>query len=81
LEELRNTPLELVKKNPQSSGIKFQSSGMGVFSLYTLEDKIQEYFFGVQELNKIHHILKRYALLCPKFIPGLHIQKTRKKII
>ena len=48
--------------------------------MYTLEYKVQEIIFGVHELNKTLHILKRYELLCPKFIPGLQIEKTRKNI-
>jgi hypothetical protein len=41
LEKLRKTTLELVKKIPQRSGIK----GMGVFTTYKLEDKVQELIF------------------------------------
>jgi hypothetical protein len=54
---------------------------MGVFTSCTLEYKVQEIIFCVQELNKILHKLKRYELLCPKFISGLHMEKLEKNHI
>jgi hypothetical protein len=45
LEELRNTTLELVKKFHEGQESKFQCSGMGVFTTYKLEDKVQEFIF------------------------------------
>ena len=65
LGEVRNKTLELKKRIKEVQESKFQSSGMGVFTTYKLEDEVQELIFGVQELNKIHHLLKRYELLCP----------------